>query len=78
VHAHHGPAAKQARERAKEFEEEQTKVMRGKKPKTRGDSWHPGDAPSQALRWAVASLAKAGALGIIGVYPETMESFPIG
>jgi threonine dehydrogenase-like Zn-dependent dehydrogenase len=33
---------------------------------------------SQALRWAVQSLAKAGSLGIIGVYPPTMESFPLG
>ena len=27
-----------------------------------GDNWHPGDAPSQALQWAVRSLAKAGTL----------------
>ena len=32
----------------------------------------------QALRWAVDSLAKAGTLGIVGVYPATMTSFPIG
>jgi threonine dehydrogenase-like Zn-dependent dehydrogenase len=32
----------------------------------------------QALRWAVESLAKAGTLGIIGVYPETAVRFPIG
>ena len=38
----------------------------------------PGDAPSQALRWAVEALAKAGTLSIIGVYPPTVESFPIG
>ncbi len=29
--------------------------------------WQPGDEPSQALRWAVAALAKAGILSIIGV-----------
>jgi threonine dehydrogenase-like Zn-dependent dehydrogenase len=39
---------------------------------------HPGDAPSQALRWAVESLAKAGTLAIVGVYPPTVETFPIG
>lgn len=41
-------------------------------------NWKPGDAPSQALRWAVEALAKAGTLSIIGVYPPTMEAFPIG
>ncbi len=33
---------------------------------------------SQAVRWAVQALAKAGTLGIIGVYPPSMESFPLG
>jgi threonine dehydrogenase-like Zn-dependent dehydrogenase len=44
------------------------------------DSGHftPGDAPSMALRWAVRSLAKAGTLGIIGVYPPQAHTFPIG
>lgn len=28
--------------------------------------------------WAVEALAKAGTLGIIGIYPPTMTSFPIG
>ncbi len=40
--------------------------------------WLPGDAPSQALQWAVTALAKAGTLAVIGVYPPTMMSFPIG
>ncbi len=43
-----------------------------------GESWKPGDAPSQVLRWAVEAVAKAGTLAIIGVYPPTMEAFPIG
>lgn len=43
-----------------------------------GDNWHPGDAPSQALQWAVRSLAKAGTLSIIGVYPPDFRQFPIG
>jgi threonine dehydrogenase-like Zn-dependent dehydrogenase len=49
-------------------------------PRTRedGDNWHPGNAPSQALEWAVKALAKAGTLSIIGVYPQTVTSFPIG
>jgi threonine dehydrogenase-like Zn-dependent dehydrogenase len=38
----------------------------------------PGGAPSMVLRWAVRSLAKAGTLGIIGVYPPQAQNFPIG
>jgi threonine dehydrogenase-like Zn-dependent dehydrogenase len=49
-------------------------------PKTnpQGDNWHPGDAPSQVLDWAVQALAKAGTLSVIGVYPMTARFFPIG
>jgi threonine dehydrogenase-like Zn-dependent dehydrogenase len=43
-----------------------------------GSNWIPGDAPSQALRWAVESVAKAGTISIVGVYPPQMETFPIG
>ena len=38
----------------------------------------PGDAPSQALRWEVEAIAKAGTLSIIGVYSPDDETFPIG
>jgi threonine dehydrogenase-like Zn-dependent dehydrogenase len=38
----------------------------------------PGDAPSQAAQWAVEAVAKAGTIGIIGVYPPQMTSYPIG
>ncbi len=48
------------------------------KPKADGNNWHPGDAPSQVLKWAVESLAKAGTLSVIGVYPEAMQTFPVG
>lgn len=41
-------------------------------------AWQPGDAPAQALQWAVQGLAKAGVLSIIGVYPPGFDSFPIG
>ncbi len=37
-----------------------------------------GDTPTQALAWAVDSIAKSGTLAIIGVYPPRFESFPIG
>ncbi len=40
--------------------------------------WWIGGAPTQALEWAVESVAKAGTLSIIGVYPPTLMSFPIG
>lgn len=43
-----------------------------------GEHWRPGDAPTQALSWAVEAIAKAGTLSIIGVYPPTAEKFPIG
>ena len=43
-----------------------------------GGSWQPGDAPSQALQWAVEVAAKAGTVAVIGVYPPGAESFPIG
>ncbi len=43
-----------------------------------GDLWVPGDAPALALDWAIKGLAKAGTLGIIGVYPPQLRSFPIG
>ena len=43
-----------------------------------GERWKPGDAPAQALFWAVRSLAKAGTLSIIGVYAEKSRLFPVG
>ncbi|UAW97745.1 glutathione-dependent formaldehyde dehydrogenase [Halopseudomonas nanhaiensis] len=43
-----------------------------------GKPWQPGDAPSQALEWAVEALAKAGTLSIIGVYSADSKTFPIG
>ncbi|KOV81265.1 zinc-dependent alcohol dehydrogenase [Nocardia sp. NRRL S-836] len=46
--------------------------------KPSGEQWKPGDAPEQALKWAVEMVAKAGSIGIIGVYPPGFEQFPIG
>jgi threonine dehydrogenase-like Zn-dependent dehydrogenase len=51
--------------------------VNGKRQRDNGD-FQPGDAPGQALRWAVQSVAKAGTIAVIGVYPPTVESFPIG
>lgn len=74
--AHHGPAAAQAAEQKEQFEQEVEKVAPVQHPD--GENWVPGDAPSQALQWAVQALAKAGTLSIIGVYPPADDSFPIG
>jgi threonine dehydrogenase-like Zn-dependent dehydrogenase len=71
-----GPAAKQVKKEKKEHQEDLKQVA----PKTnpQGDNWHPGDAPALVLSWAVEALAKAGTLSIIGVYPQTLKTFPIG
>ncbi|MBB4638082.1 zinc-dependent alcohol dehydrogenase [Longimicrobium terrae] len=74
--AQSGPAAKEAKKQAEEFEQQVQEIAPKQNPD--GDNWKPGNAPSQVLTWATDSLAKAGTLSIIGVYPETMKQFPIG
>jgi len=59
-----------------QFDQERSRIAPVQKPDK--ENWQPGHAPSQALRWAVDALCKAGTLSIIGVYPLTAESFPIG
>jgi len=71
-----GPAAAQSQQQAPQFEEELEEIA--PEADLEAEQWRPGDAPSQALSWAVDALAKAGTLGIIGVYPPTVRSFPIG
>ncbi len=71
-----GPAAEKAQKQSGQFQQEQKQVAPETHPK--GETWQPGDAPTQTLRWGVQSLAKAGTLSIIGVYPQTVDSFPIG
>ncbi|GAA2274902.1 zinc-dependent alcohol dehydrogenase [Glycomyces scopariae] len=68
-----GPAAAQD---AEQFAQEVRAAAPGAEPD--GDLWVPGDAPSLALQWAVESVAKAGSIGVIGVYPAGFSSFPIG
>lgn len=72
---HSGPGKAGAAERA-QFAAEKKMVA----PKTNADdgNWEPGDAPSQVLQWQVKAVAKGGRISIIGVYPETVKSFPIG
>ena len=71
-----GPAAAEAAQLIDRFADEQDKVAPRIAPSH--GRWQPGDAPSLALRWAVQAVAKAGTLGIIGVYPPQHEAFPIG
>ena len=71
-----GPAAEEAGELIGQFADEQDRVAPRIAPAN--GQWEPGDAPSLALRWAVETVAKAGTIGIIGVYPPQHESFPLG
>jgi threonine dehydrogenase-like Zn-dependent dehydrogenase len=76
VTAHHGPAARGDREERKKLMDEAKEIAPHRA--STGDHWKPGDAPAQALFWAVRTLAKAGTLSIIGVYSEKSRLFPIG
>ena len=67
MHAHDGPAAEQAKQKVDQFAAEQQQVAPQQHP--HDGNWVPGDAPSQILEWAVQAVAKAGTIGIIGVYP---------
>jgi threonine dehydrogenase-like Zn-dependent dehydrogenase len=75
-HAHQGPAAKQARQQSDRIQKQQKEVT--PRANRNGNQWVAGDAPAQALNWAVEALCKAGELAVIGVYPPTDEVFPIG
>lgn len=65
-----------AQEEAKKFDEEVQEVA----PKTniKNGNWIPGSGPSQALDWAVKSVAKCGTVSIIGVYADASKKFLIG
>ncbi len=74
-HPHRGPAAKAAAQKERQHQQ----VLKTVAPKlAKPDQWHAGDAPEQVLEWAIDAVDKAGTVSIIGVYPETMTSFPIG
>ena len=74
--AHAGPASKVGADKKKRDKQELAIVA----PDHNGHkgAFVPGDAPTQALDWAVDMVAKAGTLSIVGVYPETDRFFPIG
>jgi threonine dehydrogenase-like Zn-dependent dehydrogenase len=76
VSPQNGPAAQKAQQQAEQFQQELQKIAPETNPQD--GNWQPGNAPSQALAWSVQSLAKAGTLSIIGVYPPSHQFFPIG
>jgi threonine dehydrogenase-like Zn-dependent dehydrogenase len=71
-----GPAAEQAAQQAEQLDAARAQAA----PETnqQGDLWQPGDAPTQAAQWAVRAVAKAGTIGVIGVYPPQLQSYPFG
>lgn len=70
-----GPAAVSG-EQAESYDAEVRAVAPDASPD--GELWQPGDAPSIAAEWAVQAVAKAGTIGVIGVYPQTFTSYPFG
>lgn len=70
------PATGVPAEQAQQFDAEQRQAA----PETnvQAGQWVPGDAPSQVSRWAAQAIAKAGTIGVIGVYPQTINTYPIG
>jgi len=64
----------------KQSEKQYASEMKAVHPDTAkaAKNWWIGGAPSQAIEWAVKSVAKAGTISIIGVYPPKLKSFPIG
>lgn len=75
-----GPGKHEAGKKGGQFRQEVEQIAKGAKPRKtpEGELWKPGDAPSLAVSWAVETLAKAGTLGIIGVYPPADRFFPLG
>ena len=71
-----GPAVAHADKMEPQFQQQMKQVAPKNNPKD--GNWHQGDAPGQVAMWAVQAVAKGGILGVIGVYPQTMNFFPIG
>ena len=68
-----GPAADRSAQ--KQFKQELEKITEMGTPK--GEAFQPGGAPSQALKWAIEAVAKAGTVSVIGVYTAPVQGFPI-
>jgi threonine dehydrogenase-like Zn-dependent dehydrogenase len=61
-----GPAANAGEQQAEQSDSERQAAPDAA---PQGEQWVPGDAPSQASQRAVEAVARAGTIGIIGVYP---------
>lgn len=70
-----GPAAEHLKGQGPQYDEEAKRVAPDHASPA---DFRPGDAPSLPVDWAVAALAKAGTLAIVGGYPESMQFFPLG
>jgi len=68
-----GPAADA--EAAKKFKKELKEIALEGVPNDK--AFQPGGAPSQALKWAIESVAKGGTVSVIGVYSAPVQGFPI-
>ena len=75
-HAHSGPVA--ADEQQEEQDSQEVQQITGGIENPQNGNWHPGNSPSQSLFWSMQAVAKAGTVGIIGVFPPYATNFPIG
>ncbi|WP_433685404.1 alcohol dehydrogenase catalytic domain-containing protein [Nocardia sp. CA-119907] len=71
-----GPAADNLPVDTEAFERERRSAA--PEGNTDDGQWLVGDAPSLAARWATQAVAKAGSIGIIGVYPPEFDRYPLG
>jgi threonine dehydrogenase-like Zn-dependent dehydrogenase len=76
MHPHRGAGVKSVKKQLDALERERDELAPDAHPE--GDHWVPGDAPSMALIWGVEAVCKNGTFAVIGVYPETAKTFPIG
>ncbi len=74
----HGGIIQQAKALIQSKTLNQAKQQAEKETNPQGDNFHPGDAPSQVLQWGAEVVAKGGTIAIIGVYPETVQVYPLG
>jgi len=74
--AHSGPAKEKSEMMAQQFKDQLKQVAPEADLNAR--TWKPADAPSQALILELGAIDKAGTLAIIGVYPDTVQFFPLG
>lgn len=74
-HAQDGPDAPGVLAQAKEAIQRRLTEPLGR---DHGSHFIAGDNPSQTLDWAVECVAKGGTISIIGVFPPTDRTFPIG